>query len=185
LIFIYSIWFYLNKTLYNTDIFRCTYFNFNMIFTPGIFNFTILQLKLLNPSKLRKQTLEPKSTEAICNTRSGRAVKMPTNYSDYVCNSISVNSNGNEVYVVQLEVVFENWYCYVQFHFQVETRLLFLSDVFDFFLSIHLLEFPQCTIEVFLKFSQKAKVQIYILEMFIWNVESENQSYVKSNQIYI
>jgi hypothetical protein len=36
-----------------------------------------------------------------------------------------------------------------------------------------------------LKFSQKAKVQIYILEMFIWNVESENQSYVKSNQIYI
>ena len=46
-----------------------------------------------------KKTLEPKSTEAICNTTSGRAVKMPTNYSDYVCNSISVNSNGNEVYV--------------------------------------------------------------------------------------
>ena len=43
--------------------------------------------------------LEPISTEAICNTRSGRAVKMPTKYSDYVCNSISVNSNGNEVYV--------------------------------------------------------------------------------------
>ena len=46
-----------------------------------------------------KTPLEPKSTEAICNTRSGRAVKMPTKYSDYVCNSISVNSNGNEVYV--------------------------------------------------------------------------------------
>ena len=55
---------------------------------------------------------------------------------------------------IQLEVVFENWYCYVQFHFQVETRLLFLSDVFDFFLSIHLLEFPQCTIEVFHVFLQ-------------------------------
>jgi hypothetical protein len=46
-----------------------------------------------------KKPLEPKSTEAIYNTRSGRAVKMPTKYSDYVCNSISVNSNGNEVYV--------------------------------------------------------------------------------------
>ena len=44
-----------------------------------------------------KKPLEPKSTEAICNTRSGRAVKIPTKYSDYVCNSISVNSNGNEV----------------------------------------------------------------------------------------
>jgi hypothetical protein len=30
--------------------------------------------------------LQPKSTEAICNTRSGRAGKMPTKYSDYVCN---------------------------------------------------------------------------------------------------
>ena len=46
-----------------------------------------------------KKPLEPKSTEAICNTRSERAVKMPTKYSDYVCNSISVNSNANEVYV--------------------------------------------------------------------------------------
>ena len=46
-----------------------------------------------------KKHLEPKSTEAICNTRSERAVKMPTKYSDYVCNSISVNSNANEVYV--------------------------------------------------------------------------------------
>ena len=46
-----------------------------------------------------KKPLEPKSTEAICNTKSGRAGKMPTQYSDYVCNSISVNSNGNEVYV--------------------------------------------------------------------------------------
>ena len=46
-----------------------------------------------------KKPLEPKSTESICNARSGRAVKMPTKYSDYVCNSISVNSNGNEVYV--------------------------------------------------------------------------------------
>ena len=44
-----------------------------------------------------KKPLEPKSTEAICNTRSGRAVKIPTKYSDYVCNAISVNSNGNEV----------------------------------------------------------------------------------------
>jgi hypothetical protein len=46
-----------------------------------------------------KKPLEPKSTEAICITRSGRAVKIPTKYSDYVCKSISVNSNGNEVYM--------------------------------------------------------------------------------------
>jgi len=45
----------------------------------------------------QKTPLKPKSTETICNTRYGRAVKMPTKYSDYVCNSISVNSNGNEV----------------------------------------------------------------------------------------
>jgi hypothetical protein len=47
----------------------------------------------------QKTPLKPKSTETICNTRYGRAVKMLTKYSDYVCNSISVNSNGNEVYV--------------------------------------------------------------------------------------
>ena len=47
----------------------------------------------------QKTPLKPKSTETICNTRYGRAVKMLTKYSDYICNSISVNSNGNEVYV--------------------------------------------------------------------------------------
>jgi hypothetical protein len=47
----------------------------------------------------QKTPFKPKSTETICNTRYGRAVKMLTKYSDYVCNSISVNSNGNEVYV--------------------------------------------------------------------------------------
>ncbi|CAC5401473.1 unnamed protein product [Mytilus coruscus] len=48
---------------------------------------------------VQKSQIERKSVEPTCSKRSGRSVKVPIKYNDYVCNSISVNSGGKEIYV--------------------------------------------------------------------------------------
>ena len=51
------------------------------------------------PVQNQETQIERKSVEPTCSTRSGRSVKVPIKYNDYVCNSISVNSEGKEIYV--------------------------------------------------------------------------------------
>ncbi|XP_063404228.1 uncharacterized protein K02A2.6-like [Mytilus trossulus] len=51
------------------------------------------------PVQNQEIQIERKSVEPTCSTRSGRSVKVPIKYNDYVCNSISVNSEGKEIYV--------------------------------------------------------------------------------------
>ncbi|CAC5360355.1 unnamed protein product [Mytilus coruscus] len=51
------------------------------------------------PVQNQETQIERKSVEPTCSTRSGRSIKVPIKYNDYVCISIRVNSEGKEIYV--------------------------------------------------------------------------------------